>query len=301
MNNESLSLAIAKSSAMANTLPISVVDYVQECLGGDFEMSVKGLSVTPGAILSKEKLSSAMAFLAGASGTNKVAGAIINLALGDTILITRDACGDEVADELIQQSAKLRGQEKHTIQEAERTVRFINDVFPDRNEIPDGLYYSHFHELRRLKKLNGEWLVPEEKFPEIMQEVIKGHLVSSHTSPDSREIDIYQPKTTKETRELVNEVLPPKQPKQVIGVVAQPNEITMEEAFPSKPPSMKSQPTEKPIRFIYIAKDDHTDVVYSTDEFLDDDLLTDEFIILDVWCKEVLNPEKEAIAAFTEV
>lgn len=294
--SEQLSLAIAKANKMASTLPLSVAAHLQRILGEEFEVSTTGLSIVPGSSLSPEVYSEKIAFLAGASDQGRVATGLINLALGDLIIAARKDHGDDTADNLIQQAVNVRGQAKHTVQEAERTVKFINEIYPDHNSRPEGLTFTHFAELRRVKAIDGRWLIEggEERFKEIIQEVEKGHLVSNVVTGEGEEKPTYQPKSTKETRQLVNDALPapvkpPKASKQLIGQVEQ-----------STPPApIKSE--EKPIRFIYIDKDDHTDVVYSTEEYLDDDLLSDQYIILDVWCKEVLNPEKEAIAAFTEI
>lgn len=287
---EQLSLTIAKSSKLATTLPISIISHLQRCVGEDFEISEKGLTITPGATLSTDKVSSLIAFLGTAGEQGKVATGLINLALGDAILLARAAYGDAIADELIQHAICERGQSKHTVQEAERTVKFMNELFPDRNDRPTNLSYSHYSELKS-GALNhgGEFVVPKEKVIEVVKEVEKGHLVNNVVTQEGESKETRVPLSCKETRSLINE--------------ARPEELRKKKADkkPEVSPPAAPQSTEKKIRFLYISKEDHSDVVYSTESYLDDDLLTDEFIILDLECKEVLNPEKEAIAAFTEI
>lgn len=293
---EHTALAIAKSNALAGTLTISTVAHLQRCVGDDFEVSPTGLTLIPGTHLDTGMLTEKIAYFASVAENGNKVRSMINICLGDLLILTREAFGDDAADQIISNAVAVQGQQKHTVQEAERTVKFINELFPEREERPEGLCYSHYSELRQAKNRDGSWAVPQEKFKEIVDKVVEGRVVSSITTGEGEEKTQRAPLSTLETRRLIKEAKP-HQEKQVIGTVPQETPVSSQ----STETVAAKKPEEKPLLFLYISKEDHTDVVYSTESYLDDDLLTDEYIILDLEFKEVLNPEKEAIAAFTEI
>jgi hypothetical protein len=316
--SESMSLEISKSAEMATTLPLSTIAHLQRCVGKTFEVSATGLTIVPGASVSQTSLSSLISFLGVASEQGKIATGLINLALGDAIILTRQAFGDQIADELIVNATRERGQSKHTVQEAERTVQFINEVFPDRNDRPSGLTYTHWNLVKSYARTKdgGEVkrVILDEKVKEIIGEVVKGKVVSNIQTKEGENRETRIPLSCAETKTLLLEAAPreakPKKggkltEEETKEAFAKRMEIKNDGSVLGEDSLSNETPTECEVircpRFLYVSRTDMTDAAFSREDEVDLDFANEDYIIYDLFKKEVLDPDQSAIAEITEL
>lgn len=199
---------VLKESSQGHALSVAFAQDVprqlNKLLGKKFHVTATGLSVVDGSKITEADAARAIATLAETSERASTVGTTTMLALGDLVLAIRTSLGDELADNLIQQTVSITGKSKHTIQDAERTAQWANEVFKDQPR-PENLTPTHWQEFKNYSRdRDGKVTIPAGKVRSIMAKVAEGKVVGKGIE-DGKEVEQRKPLSCAETRELLKE------------------------------------------------------------------------------------------------
>lgn len=192
----------SKGHALSVAFSNSVTENLQRVLGKKFTVTATGLSIQDGAKVTEAEAVRAVATLSESSEKASTIGTTTMLALGDLVLTIRAQLGDDVADKLIQQAVSITGKSKHTIQDAERVVKWANTVF-EGHERPANLTPTHWQEAKNYAQdREGNPTIPAEEVRSILEVVATGKVVGKGVV-DGQPVDQMKPLSCAEERDLL--------------------------------------------------------------------------------------------------
>lgn len=122
---------------------------LQKALGKDYVISATSLTLAEGVKPTEKSLTKLIAGLAGATEGLRKAEGSTTFALGDAVLIAKEAFPEQ-ADEIVQQAANICGREKHTIIQAARVAEFFS-----KEDRVEGLTATHHQEAMNYAREKG--------------------------------------------------------------------------------------------------------------------------------------------------
>ncbi len=225
-----ISVAGAKGSALAVKYAETAVEGLQRVLGKKFVVSNNGLTIADGVTFTEQDAASLVGTLSETTEKETAVRTTINMVLGDALIAIKDAFGPEAGDALIQQVVSERGQSKHTVQECERTMGWVNSVW-SREDRPQGLTFSHLLDGKNYtRNRQGDFLIDPDKIKEIFAKAVEGEVVSSGTLADGTPFENRKPWSTSRLREAFSELLPDKQPATPKAAAGPPSESSGEKS-----------------------------------------------------------------------
>lgn len=292
-----ISVAGAKGAALSTKYAESAVEGLQRILGKKFVVSSSGLTIADGATITEQDAATLIGTLAETTEREAAVRTTINMSLGDAIIAIKGAFGDDEGNKLIQQVVSERGQSKHTVQECERTMAWVNSVweFGDR---PQGLTYSHLQDGKNYtRNREGEFLIDPEKIKEIFVKAVEGEVVSSGTLADGTAFENRKPWSCAKLREAFTELLPAKQPatpKPAAGPPAESSGSTGDDGYVA------------PKGYFYVERND---VVYWDEDLIpealalkDEDGETDTYtIVIDIENMQLLRRNGKPLAVISQL
>lgn len=289
-----LSVAGAKGAALSVKYQESAVEGLQRILGKKFVVSTSGLTIADGATITEQDAAALIGTLAETTERETAVRTTINMSLGDAIIAIKGAFGEDEGNKLIQQVVSERGQSKHTVQECERTMQWVNSVW-DFSDRPHGLTYSHLQDGKNYTRTRqGEFLIHPEKIKEIFAKAVEGDVVSSGTLADGTAFENRKPWSTAKLREALTELLPAKPP------AAKPA------AGPPADAPSGEESYVRPKGYFYVERNDavfwHEDLIPEALALKDEDGETDTYtIVIDIENMCLLTRSGKRLAVITDL
>lgn len=197
--------ASMEGHALSKDYEQNTVGVISDMLGKKFEVRTNGGGIKDGVKLTELEAAKAVSTMAEITERNDTVRGIAMLVLGGIVIDIKKQFGEDAGEYLIQQAVSVTGKSKHSCGDSERVVGWAKKVFKD--EVPEGLSYTHLQELKNYSQdKGGNAVIEAGEVRKIAKKVQEGKVVSPKLSTTNGKV-VEQRKilSCAETRDLLKE------------------------------------------------------------------------------------------------